>query len=103
MHMLLPIGVDEMVALITHLSINFKLDSSTKNSQVCVSPFQGTSEAPQPGHPQHGPLLGSEQVVLLAGAEYHGRLGVLATVDDHPGSLEEHLPHGAAQLAGDDV
>ena len=65
MHMLLPIDVDEMI---THLSINLKLDLKLKNSQVGVSHVQGTCEAPQPGLQQHGSLLGSEQVDLQAGA-----------------------------------
>ena len=111
MHMLLPIGVDEMVdQLITHLSIHLKLDLKLKYSQVGVAHFQGTCEAPQPGLQQHGPLLRSEQVDLQAGApqlarhqEYHGQLEVLANVDDHPGFPEEHLPYGAAWLASDDV
>ena len=71
MHMQLPIGVDEMVdPLITHLSINLKLDLKLKNSQVSVSHVQGTCEAPQPGLQQLGPLLGSEQVGLQAGAPW---------------------------------
>ena len=65
-HAQLEIWLDKSMPLITHLSINFKLDLKLKI--VSVLHVLGTCEVPQQDLQPYGPLLVPEQVGRLTDA-----------------------------------